>query len=81
MAEATDLQDKANARLLVVDDEPLARERMVRMVNKLEDCEVVAEAENVQQALDAINQRHVGFVQMGGRRFNRLVQSGFATVD
>lgn len=40
--------------ILVVDDEPLARERLVRMVNKLEDCEVVAEAENVQQALEAI---------------------------
>lgn len=40
--------------ILVVDDEPLARERLVRMVNKLEDCEVVAEAENVKQALEAI---------------------------
>ena len=40
--------------VLVVDDEPLARERLVRMVSKMDDCEVVAEAENVQQALDAI---------------------------
>lgn len=40
--------------VVVVDDEPLARDRLVRMVNKMEDCEVVAEAENVEQALLAV---------------------------
>lgn len=40
--------------VIVVDDEPLARDRLVRMVGKLEDCEVVAQAENVEQALLAV---------------------------
>lgn len=40
--------------VIVVDDEPLARDRLARMVNKMEDCEVVAQAENVEQALQAV---------------------------
>ncbi|MGH1471945.1 MAG: LytR/AlgR family response regulator transcription factor [Cellvibrionaceae bacterium] len=40
--------------VIVVDDEPLARDRLVRMVGKLEDCQVVAQAENVEQALAAV---------------------------
>jgi len=40
--------------VIVVDDEPLARDRMVRMVSKMEGCEVVAVAENVEQALLAV---------------------------
>ncbi|GAB1265886.1 LytTR family DNA-binding domain-containing protein [Aurantivibrio infirmus] len=40
--------------VIVVDDEPLARDRLARMVSKLEDCEVVAQAENVEQALLAV---------------------------
>jgi len=40
--------------VIVVDDEPLARDRLARMVNRLEDCEVVAECENVDQALKAV---------------------------
>ncbi|MGI1679355.1 MAG: LytTR family DNA-binding domain-containing protein [Cellvibrionaceae bacterium] len=40
--------------IIVVDDEPLARDRLVRMVGKLEDCQVVAQAENVEQALAAV---------------------------
>ncbi|GAB1255657.1 LytR/AlgR family response regulator transcription factor [Aurantivibrio plasticivorans] len=40
--------------VLVVDDEPLARDRLARMVEKLEDCHVVAQAENVEQALQAV---------------------------
>ncbi len=40
--------------VIVVDDEPLARDRMVRMVSKMEGCEVVAQAENVEQALLAV---------------------------
>jgi len=42
--------------VIVVDDEPLARDRLARMVNKLEDCQVVAEAENVEQALQAVTE-------------------------
>jgi len=40
--------------VLVVDDEPLARERLVRMVEKLEGYKVVAQAENVERAMTAI---------------------------
>jgi len=40
--------------VIVVDDEPLARDRLARMVNRLEDYEVVAECENVDQALKAV---------------------------
>lgn len=40
--------------VIVVDDEPLARDRLARMVSKMEDCEVVAQAENVEQALAAV---------------------------
>ncbi len=40
--------------VIVVDDEPLARDRLARMVSKMEDCQVVAQAENVEQALAAV---------------------------
>ncbi|MEX1031808.1 MAG: LytTR family DNA-binding domain-containing protein [Cellvibrionaceae bacterium] len=40
--------------VIVVDDEPLARDRLARMVERLEDCQVVAQAENVEQAMAAI---------------------------
>lgn len=40
--------------VIVVDDEPLARDRLARMVQKLEECRVVAQAENVEQAMIAI---------------------------
>jgi two-component system, LytTR family, response regulator AlgR len=41
--------------ILLVDDEPLARQRLVRMIEKLPDHHVIAEAENADQALTAIN--------------------------
>ena len=37
--------------VLIVDDEPLARERLVRMVNEIEDCHVVSEAGSGEQAI------------------------------
>lgn len=40
--------------LLIVDDEALARQRLVRMVEKLEDCAVVGEAETADAAMTAI---------------------------
>ncbi|MGQ9424892.1 LytR/AlgR family response regulator transcription factor [Gilvimarinus sp. F26214L] len=40
--------------VIIVDDEPLARERLVRMVEKLDDCRVVSQAENVEHAISAI---------------------------
>lgn len=40
--------------LLIVDDEVLARQRLVRMVEKLDDCQVVGEADNADAALAAI---------------------------
>jgi two-component system response regulator AlgR len=38
-------------KVLVVDDEPLARDRLSRMISKLEGYEVIGEAENGQKAL------------------------------
>lgn len=43
-------------RVFVVDDEPLARERMKRLLAELPDCEVVGEAGNGQAALAQIPQ-------------------------
>jgi two-component system, LytTR family, response regulator AlgR len=37
--------------VLIVDDEPLARERLARMVAKVADCNVVGEADNAEDAL------------------------------
>ncbi len=42
--------------LLIVDDEALARQRLVRMVEKIEGFSVVAEADNAEQALRAISE-------------------------
>lgn len=38
-------------KLLIVDDEPPARDRLRRLIAELEDCEVVAEAVNGEEAL------------------------------
>ena len=43
--------------LLIVDDEPLARQRLVRMVQNLEDCQVVGEAGSAEAAMQAIQQQ------------------------
>lgn len=43
--------------ILVVDDEPLARERLVRMVERLDDCRVVAQAANADDALTQVRQQ------------------------
>ena len=43
--------------LLIVDDEVLARQRLVRMVEKLEDCQVVGEADSAEAAMTAICQQ------------------------
>jgi two-component system, LytTR family, response regulator AlgR len=42
--------------VLIVDDEDLARQRLVRMVEKIEDFCVVGEADNAEGALEAISQ-------------------------
>ncbi len=42
--------------ILIVDDESLARERLVRMIEKLDDHNVIAEADNAEAALAAINE-------------------------
>lgn len=42
--------------ILIVDDEPLARQRLLRMVEKIEGFSVVAEADNAEDALVAITQ-------------------------
>jgi len=40
--------------ILIVDDEPLARQRLVRMLNNVEHCSCVNEAESAEAALAAI---------------------------
>ncbi|WP_049631628.1 LytTR family DNA-binding domain-containing protein [Cellvibrio sp. pealriver] len=40
--------------ILIVDDEPLARQRLLRMVEKIEGFSVVSEADNAEDALIAI---------------------------
>ena len=41
-------------RILVCDDEDLARERLVRLLRDVEDCEVVGEAENGREAIEKV---------------------------
>lgn len=41
-------------RILVCDDEELARERLVRLLQNVPDCEVVGEAENGRDALEKV---------------------------
>jgi two-component system response regulator AlgR len=41
-------------RVLVVDDEPLARSRLIRMLQKIPTVESIAEAENGRKALEQI---------------------------
>ncbi len=43
-------------RILIVDDELLARERIKQLLNELDDCEVIGEAANGQQALQLSQQ-------------------------
>ena len=40
--------------ILVVDDESLARQRLIRLLNDIDGCEVVGEAESGDEALSAI---------------------------
>ena len=49
-------------KILIVDDEPLARERLQRLVNELDVGEVVAEAANGQQAIELCEQYPVDVV-------------------
>ena len=42
-------------KVLIVDDEPLARKRLTRLLQEQESFEVVAEAENGEQAIAACN--------------------------
>ncbi len=44
-------------KVLIVDDEPLARSRLVRLLDRHPDCDIVAEAENGEQAIIACNQQ------------------------
>ena len=45
--------------LLIVDDETLARQRLLRMVEKIEGFCVVSEADNAEDALVAITDKEV----------------------
>lgn len=54
-------------RVLIVDDEPLARERLARMVSNISGCNVVAEAGNGEQALQAAREHEPHVVLMDVR--------------
>lgn len=64
--------------ILIVDDEPLARQRLLRMVEKIEGFSVVAEADNAEDALVAITQHDPDIVlldiRMPGRDGLSLAQ-------
>lgn len=49
-------------KILIVDDEPLARERLKRLVEELAAGEVIGEAANGQQAIDVCSQTPVDVV-------------------
>lgn len=51
-------------RVLVVDDEPLARQRLERLVEKIDGYGVVAEADNGEQAIEQVNQWRPDIVLM-----------------
>lgn len=64
--------------ILIVDDEALARQRLLRMVEKIEGFSVVAEADNAEDALVAITQHDPDIVlldiRMPGRDGLSLAQ-------
>jgi len=45
-------------RVLIIDDEKLARSRLRRMLGKYEDIEIVGEAKNGKEALKMIREAH-----------------------
>lgn len=51
-------------QVLVVDDEPLARQRLIRLVADIPGYEVAAEADNGQQAIAQVNQHKPDIVLM-----------------
>jgi len=64
--------------ILIVDDEALARQRLLRMVEKIDGCCVVAEADNAEDALAAITRNDPDIVlldiRMPGRDGLSLAQ-------
>jgi two-component system response regulator AlgR len=53
--------------ILIVDDELLARQRLVRMIEKLKEHNIIAEAENADAALIAINEHDPDIVLLDVR--------------
>ena len=51
-------------QVLIVDDEPLARQRLVRLVSDIAGYDVVAEADSGQQAIARVNQHRPDIVLM-----------------
>ena len=51
-------------RTLIVDDEPLARSRLKRLLSTVRDVEVIAMLENGQQAVDTVKQLEVDLILM-----------------
>lgn len=54
-------------RLLIVDDEPPARERLRRLLAEIDDCEIVAEAGNGEEALSRCGELHPDVVLLDVR--------------
>jgi two-component system response regulator AlgR len=54
-------------KLLIVDDEPPARERLRRLLEEMDDCEVVGEAANGEEALNCCGELHPDVVLLDVR--------------
>lgn len=53
--------------ILIVDDEPLARQRLLRMIDRIDGCQVVAEAGRAEEVMAAISQHDPDVVLMDVR--------------
>ena len=56
--------EETGMNVLVVDDEPLARQRLQRLVEKIDGYIVVAEAENGEHAIEQVNQHRPDIILM-----------------
>jgi DNA-binding NarL/FixJ family response regulator len=55
-------RDNSKCRILIVDDHAVVRQGLTLLINQEADLVVCAEAENSEQALDAIETQHVDLV-------------------
>jgi DNA-binding NarL/FixJ family response regulator len=75
---ATEGAKSVKARILVVDDHPIVREGLVRVIDQSTDLLVCAHAENIQQALEAVESSKPDLVivdiSLGGQNGIELIK-------